>query len=106
MFKSKFAEAAQTSVTLNDVGSAAFAPFLQYLYSDHAPIEGPFLLLQPSRLILMSVDVDACSLLVTSNEFGVTRLVTLCELYITKGVERATTVFPTSILRCCVGLTS
>lgn len=48
---------------------------MTFLYSAHSPIE----------------DSDSCGILELANIYGVPRLITLCELYITKEVERATT---------------
>lgn len=48
---------------------------LEYLYTDHAPIES----------------TDSVGLMILADQFGLTRLVSLCELYITKEVERAVT---------------
>ena len=50
-----------------------FLAFLEYLYSDHAPIE----------------DGDSVGLLQMADRYNVPRLVNLCELYITKEVDRA-----------------
>jgi len=52
----------------------SFLPFLEYLYTDHAPIE----------------QSDAVGILIEANKYGISRLVTLCELYISKIVEKAT----------------
>lgn len=65
-----FAFLLQTSDTTKE----AFSAFLTFLYSAHSPIE----------------DSDSCGILELANLYGVPRLVTLCELYITKEVERAT----------------
>ena len=48
--------------------------FLEYLYTDHSPIE----------------EGDSVGILVLSNEYVMSRLTSLCELYITKEVDRAT----------------
>lgn len=52
-----------------------FLAFLEYLYTDHSPIE----------------DSDAVGILVLGDEYGQKRLVNLCELYITKEVDRNVT---------------
>jgi len=58
------------------VTKAAFSAFLEYVYWDHAPIqECP----------------DSVGILALSRKYGITRLITLCELYITKQIEVATT---------------
>ena len=48
--------------------------FLEYLYTDHSPIE----------------EGDSVGILVLANEYVMPRLTSLCELYITKEVDRAT----------------
>ena len=53
--------------------SETFLAFLEYLYTDHSPIE----------------DSDAVAILVLGDEYGQKRLVNLCELYITKEVDRS-----------------
>eukprot|EP01127_Copromyxa_protea_P013061 TRINITY_DN3470_c0_g1_i1.p1 TRINITY_DN3470_c0_g1~~TRINITY_DN3470_c0_g1_i1.p1 ORF type:complete len:592 (-),score=112.57 TRINITY_DN3470_c0_g1_i1:19-1794(-) len=73
MFSSGFAEAKQEVVKIPDTSKETFSAFLTFLYSAHAPIED-----------------DSCGLLELSDIYGVPRLLTLCELYITKEVERAT----------------
>ena len=50
--------------------------FLQYLYTDHCPIE----------------EGEATLILVLANQYCVNRLKALCELYISKSVEKATEV--------------
>ena len=50
-----------------------FMAFLEYLYTDHSPIE----------------DGDSFGILVVANQYCVPRLLTLCELYISKHAERA-----------------
>ncbi len=51
-----------------------FLALLEYLYTDHAPIE----------------ESDAVGILALSNQYAVSRLMGLCELYISKEVERRT----------------
>ena len=51
-----------------------FLALLEYLYTDHAPIE----------------EGDAVGILALSNQYHVPRLMALCELYISKEVERRT----------------
>ena len=50
--------------------------FLQYLYTDHCPID----------------EGEATSIMVLANQYCVNRLKALCELYISKTVEKATEV--------------
>lgn len=52
----------------------AFLAFLEYLYTDHAPIE----------------EGDSVGILELSNRYVMPRLMSLCELYISKEVERVT----------------
>ena len=58
---------------LPDVSLEPFLAFLEYIYSDHAPIE----------------DGDSVYILTIANQYFVKRLVNLCELYITKEVDRS-----------------
>ena len=60
-------------ITIQDVTMETFMAFLEYLYTDHSPIE----------------DGDSFGILVVANQYCVTRLLALCELYISKQVERA-----------------
>lgn len=53
-----------------------FLGFLEYLYTDHSPIE----------------DGDSIGILELSNCYILPRLMALCELYISKEVERVTAV--------------
>ena len=53
-----------------------FMAFLQYLYTDHCPIE----------------EGEATVIMVLANQYCVNRLKALCELYISKTVEKATEV--------------
>ncbi len=50
-----------------------FLALLEYLYTDHAPIE----------------EGDCVGILIAANQFCQARLVNLCELYITKEVDRS-----------------
>jgi len=50
-----------------------FLAFLEYIYTDHAPIE----------------ESDAVGIIVLADEYGQKRLITLCELYITKEIDRS-----------------
>ena len=52
-----------------------FVAFLEYLYTDHSPIE----------------DGDMVGILELSDKYVVPRLMTMCELYMSKEVEKATT---------------
>jgi len=74
MFSGFFAESAHKEVVIEDASFDCFSAMLEYIYTEHAPIE----------------DVDSLELLVLANRYGVNRLMTLCELYISKAVEVAT----------------
>ena len=56
-----------------DTSLENFLALLEYLYTDHAPIE----------------DGDAVGIMVLADRFCQPRLVNLCELYITKEVDRS-----------------
>ena len=58
---------------IHETSLETFLALLEYLYSDHAPIE----------------DVDSVELLQLADRYCLSRLVNLCELYITKEVERS-----------------
>ena len=58
---------------ISDVPLDDFLAFLEYLYTDHAPIE----------------DGDSIGILILSNQYVMKRLMSLCELYITKQVDKA-----------------
>ena len=60
-------------VRIEDVSLECFLALLEYLYTDHAPIE----------------EGDAVGILVAADRYGQDRLRNLCELYITKGVDVA-----------------
>ena len=58
-------------IRIEDVSLECFLALLEYLYTDHAPIE----------------EGDAVGILVAADRYGQDRLRNLCELYITKGVD-------------------
>eukprot|EP00117_Sycon_ciliatum_P004051 scpid42668/ scgid8577/ Rho-related protein racA len=60
-------------VTITDTNIHCFLALLEYIYTDHAPIE----------------EGDPIGILKLANRFGLTRLLSLCELYATKDVEQA-----------------
>jgi len=76
MFTSEFLESMKLEVLIQEASSEAFSAFLTFLYSDHSPI------LECQ---------DSVGILALANEYVLPRLTTLCELYITKQVEIATT---------------
>lgn len=70
-----------------NAAEGSFLPSLTYIYSDHSPIEGlPSLLLD----LLMSLDSDSLGILATARRLDLSRLICLCELYISKEIERET----------------
>eukprot|EP01133_Synstelium_polycarpum_P005638 gene5638-6507_t len=72
-----FAERDGSCVTLSDdVTYDNFRAVMEYLYTAHSPIE----------------DGDSVGILVLANRFGLSRLISLCELYISKEIDRATEV--------------
>ncbi|KAL3869767.1 hypothetical protein ACJMK2_042404 [Sinanodonta woodiana] len=74
MFGGNFIESKNGLAQINipNVNVETFLAFLEYLYTDHAPIE----------------ENDSMELMVLADEYCQTRLVNLCELYITKEVDR------------------
>ena len=63
-----------TQISIPEVRLDTFLAFLEYLYTDHSPIE----------------DSDSIGILELANQYVMPRLTALCELYISKHVERAT----------------
>ena len=61
-------------ISIPEVRLDTFLAFLEYLYTDHSPIE----------------DSDSIGILELANQYVMPRLTALCELYISKHVERAT----------------
>ncbi|XP_062609744.1 rho-related protein racA-like [Saccostrea cucullata] len=74
MFGGSFVESLSTvsEVKLQEVTSECFLALLEYLYTDHAPIE----------------EGDSVGIMVLADEYCQKRLINLCELYITKEVDR------------------
>ncbi|XP_046584569.1 rho-related protein racA-like isoform X1 [Haliotis rubra] len=78
MFGGAFIEAQQSGrckVNIPNTTCECFLALLEYLYTDHAPIEGG----------------DAVGILVLADEYCQPRLLNMCELYITKEVDRSCT---------------
>ncbi|XP_022095622.1 rho-related protein racA-like [Acanthaster planci] len=71
MFSGGFTESSQDEIKIEHVSLECFLALLEYLYTDHAPIE----------------EGDAVGILVAADRYGQDRLRNLCELYITKGVD-------------------
>jgi len=61
-------------VKIEDTTNEVFLAFLQYIYSAHCPIP----------------ESDSVGILMLADRYVLSRLVTLCELYISKAVEKAT----------------
>ena len=61
-------------IVIPEVRLDTFLAFLEYLYTDHSPIENS----------------DSVGILELANQYVMPRLSALCELYISKYVERAT----------------
>eukprot|EP01087_Luapelamoeba_hula_P022770 TRINITY_DN8241_c0_g1_i1.p1 TRINITY_DN8241_c0_g1~~TRINITY_DN8241_c0_g1_i1.p1 ORF type:complete len:756 (+),score=147.38 TRINITY_DN8241_c0_g1_i1:39-2306(+) len=75
MFSSHFSEGKLSEGTISDSSAECFLPFLEYVYTDHAPI---------------AESGDSVGIMILANKYGLPRLVTLCELYISKEIEAAT----------------
>ena len=58
-------------IVIRDASLQSFLAVLEYLYTDHAPIE----------------EGDSVEIMILADRFCLPRLVTLCELYITKKVD-------------------
>ncbi|XP_022081983.1 rho-related protein racA-like [Acanthaster planci] len=71
MFSGDFTESSKDEIRIEDVSLECFLALLEYLYTDHAPIE----------------EGDAVGILVAADQYGQDRLRNLCELYISKGVD-------------------
>jgi len=75
MISGSFSESREKIVEFCDTQFDSFLPIIEFLYTDHAPIDE---------------HEDKLSLLAMANRFGLPRLVSLCELYGSKMVEIAT----------------
>ncbi|CAC5402033.1 RHOBTB1_2 [Mytilus coruscus] len=78
MFGGKFVESdteTLTEVKIPNTSVECFLSLLEYMYTDHAPIE----------------ETDSVGIMVLADEYGQSRLVDLCELYITKEVDKSVT---------------
>ncbi|WAR24339.1 RACA-like protein [Mya arenaria] len=75
MFSGNFVESKSnmTEIHIPNTTEETFLAFLEYLYTDHSPIE----------------DSDAVVIIVLADEYGQRRLINLCELYITKEIDRS-----------------
>uniref|UniRef100_A0ABM0GWV1 Rho-related protein racA-like n=1 Tax=Saccoglossus kowalevskii TaxID=10224 RepID=A0ABM0GWV1_SACKO len=74
MFSGRFAESSSNKIEILNSRPECFLALMEYLYSDHSPIE----------------DNDSVGIVVLANQFSQLRLINLCELYITKEIERST----------------
>eukprot|EP01129_Flabellula_baltica_P013675 TRINITY_DN639_c0_g1_i1.p1 TRINITY_DN639_c0_g1~~TRINITY_DN639_c0_g1_i1.p1 ORF type:complete len:692 (-),score=158.54 TRINITY_DN639_c0_g1_i1:21-2096(-) len=75
MLSGGFREGIEQSIQIEDATKEVFEAFLEYIYSDHAPIQGN----------------DSVGIMMLANQYGLSRLVSLCELYISKEIETSTT---------------
>jgi len=75
MLTSGFREGQGKDVIIEDTTQENFMALMEYIYTAHAPIE----------------EGDSVGILELGNKYGVPRLISLCELYVSKEVERATT---------------
>lgn len=60
-------------VELPEVSLDTFLAMLEYLYTDHSPIE----------------ETDSIGIMILANQYVLPRLMSLCQLYITKQVDKA-----------------
>jgi len=74
MLSGRFAEAVNPTIEINDTTWDAYLAMFEYFYTDHAPVS----------------QTDAVGLMVVANRHGLSRLVTLCELFLSKLVEKRT----------------
>ena len=77
MLNNGFTESTQSSIIMDTemiTTPDAYMALFEYMYTAHAPI----------------TDNNVVSLMILANQYGMSRLVTLCELYITKLIEKAT----------------
>jgi len=74
MLTGGFMESGTSKIEIPDVSLENFLALLEYLYTDHSPIEKG----------------DSIGILELSNKYVMPRLMALCELYISKEVEKAT----------------
>jgi small GTP-binding protein len=74
MFKGQFVESSTMSGEIPGVGFDCFMPLLEYVYTDHAPIEGG----------------DCIGILAAADQYQLPRLVSLAELWVSKLIEKAT----------------
>ncbi|XP_066295877.1 rho-related protein racA-like [Branchiostoma lanceolatum] len=74
MFGGSFSESSSSKVPVTGTSADVFLALLEYLYTDHAPIE----------------DVGPLDILPLADQYGQTRLISMCELYTTKDVDRDT----------------
>lgn len=70
-----------TRIVISDVSASVFLCFLEYLYTEKA---------STAMSQLADPIIDVVSLMQLAHRFGVHRLITLCELFLSKQVERFT----------------
>ncbi|OWF34062.1 rho-related protein racA-like [Mizuhopecten yessoensis] len=75
MFRGHFVEGQTTisEVNIPDTSAECFLALLEYLYTDHSPIE----------------EIEVMELLVLADKYGQKRLMNLCELYIGKEIDKS-----------------
>lgn len=71
MLCGKFSESVRNKIVLEEVTLDAFMPLLEYIYTEHAPIE----------------DNDPMLIMEMADRYRVPRLITLCELYVYSVVD-------------------
>ena len=62
-----------SQIEIPEVSSETFLAMLEYLYTDHSPIE----------------ETDSIGIMILANQYVLPRLSTLCQLYVTKQVDKA-----------------
>lgn len=68
-----FSDGKSRKVAITETEEETFLALIEYLYTDHSPIE----------------EGDSMGILALANEYCVERLITLCELYVSKMVDKA-----------------
>lgn len=73
MLTGGFSETNTHQIEIPEVSSDTFLAMLEYLYTDHSPIE----------------ETDSIGIMILANQYVQPRLSTLCQLYVTKQVDKA-----------------
>ncbi|PRP82049.1 Rho GTPase-like protein [Planoprotostelium fungivorum] len=74
MLGGKFVEGGKSVIELSETDYESFLCVLEYVYTEHSPIE----------------DNDSMLIMELANQYGMPRLLTLCELYTSKLIEKKT----------------